>query len=119
MPLIVQKYGGTSVADPQRIKNVAKRVIQAKKKGNDVVVVVSALGNTTDDLIKLAYQITDFPSERELDMLISTGEQVSVALLAMAIHQLKEEAISFTGAQVGIITDTSYTKAKLLKINTR
>jgi aspartate kinase len=117
--LIVQKYGGTSVADTERIKNVAKRVIRTKKAGYDVVAVVSALGNTTDELIDLAYKITDYPSERELDMLISTGEQVSVALLAMAIHKLGYEAISFTGAQVGIITDASHTKARILQMNTR
>ncbi|MBI3008668.1 MAG: aspartate kinase, partial [Candidatus Omnitrophica bacterium] len=102
-----------------RIKKVAERVIQTKKTGKDVVVVVSALGNTTDELINLAYKITNNPSERELDMLISTGEQVSVALLAMAIHKLGEQAISFTGAQVGIITDSAHTKAKIVDINTR
>ena len=117
--LIVQKYGGTSVADTDKIKKVAERVIQTKKSGKDVVVVVSALGHTTDDLINLAYKITNNPSERELDMLISTGEQVSVALLAMAIHKLGEQAISFTGAQVGIITDSAHTKAKIVNINTR
>jgi len=117
--LIVQKYGGTSVADPSCIKNVAKRVVATKKKGCKVVVVVSALGGTTDELIDLAYQITDSPSERELDMLVSTGEQVSVALLAMAIHKLGVEAISFTGAQVGIITDAAHTKARIININTK
>jgi len=117
--LIVQKYGGTSVADPTRIKNVAKRVVATKKKGYKVVVIVSALGGTTDELIDLAYQITDSPSERELDMLVSTGEQVSVALLAMAIHKLGVEAISFTGAQVGIITDAAHTKARIININTK
>ena len=116
--LIVQKYGGTSVADTNRIKEVAKRVIQYRKKGYKMVVVVSALGDTTDELISLAHKITDSPSEREMDMLISTGEQVSVALLAMAIQRLGCEAISFTGAQVGIITDTSHTSARILKINT-
>ncbi|MCP4649989.1 MAG: aspartate kinase [PVC group bacterium] len=117
--LIVQKYGGTSVADSSRIKSVAKRVVATKKKGYKVVVVVSALGDTTDQLIELASQITDSPSEREYDMLVSTGEQVSVALLAMAIHKLGFEAISFTGAQVGIITDASYSKARLIDINTK
>ncbi len=117
--LIVQKYGGSSVADPQRIKAVAKRVVKYKKKGYDLVVVVSALGDTTDELLTLSRQITTHPSERELDMLISTGEQVSVALLAMAIHKLGKKAISFTGAQVGIITDKFHTKAKILTINTR
>ncbi|NQT90045.1 MAG: aspartate kinase [Candidatus Omnitrophica bacterium] len=117
--LIVQKYGGSSVADTDRIKGVAKRVVRHRKKGCRMVVVVSALGDTTDKLIELSREITDSPSEREMDMLMSTGEQVSVALLAMAIHKLGYEAISFTGAQVGIITDTSHTMARILKINTR
>lgn len=115
--LIVQKYGGSSVANPERIKNVAKRVVRYKKEGHDVVVVVSALGDTTDELIELAYKVTDDPSEREMDMLISTGEQISCALLAMAVEKLGTPAISFTGAQVGIITDTSHTKARILNIS--
>jgi len=115
--LIVQKFGGSSVANVERIQNVAKRVVSYKKQGHDLVVVVSALGDTTDELIELASKINTEPSEREMDMLLSTGEQISVALLAMAIHKLKEEAISFTGAQVGIITDTSHTRARILKIN--
>lgn len=114
--LIVQKYGGSSVANPERIKNVAKRVAEYKKKGYDLVVVVSALGDTTDELIKLAQQISDNPPEREMDMLLSTGEQISVALLAMAIHNLGFQAISLTGSQVGIITDTAHTKARIVKI---
>lgn len=118
MPLIVQKYGGSSVANVERIKNVARRVVQAKKQGNNVVVVVSALGDTTDELIELAMQITQDPDVREMDMLLSTGEQVSVALLAMAIHQLGVKAVSFTGPQVGIITDQFHTKARILGINT-
>lgn len=117
--LIVQKYGGSSVADPCKIMNVAKRIIEYKKKGFDLVVVVSALGDTTDELIKLAYKINKEPPERELDMLLATGEQVSIALLAMAIHKLGMEAISFTGAQVGIITDRSHTKARILKIDAK
>lgn len=117
MSLIVQKYGGSSVANVERIKNVARRVVQAKKQGNDVVVVVSALGDTTDELIELATQITQHPDVREMDMLLSTGEQVSVALLAMAIHQLGVKAVSFTGPQVGIITDQFHTKARILDIN--
>ncbi len=116
MAVIVQKYGGTSVANPDRIKVVAKRVIEVKKAGYDTVVVVSAIGHTTDELIKLAHQVTDLPSEREIDVLISTGEQVSVALLAMAIHSLGYEAISFIGAQIGIVTDGAHTRAKILKI---
>lgn len=115
--LIVQKYGGSSVANPERIKSVAKRVVRYKKEGYDVVVVVSALGDTTDELIELAYKVTEDPSEREMDMLISTGEQISCALLAMAVERLGEPAISFTGAQVGIITDTSHTKARILNIS--
>jgi len=116
--LIVQKFGGSSVANPERIQNVAKRVVGYKKQGYDVVVVVSALGDTTDELIELANQINTEPSEREMDMLLSTGEQISVALLAMAIHKLGLEAISFTGLQVGILTDTSHTRARILKIDT-
>ena len=114
--LIVQKYGGSSVANPERIKNVAKRVAGYRKKGDDLVVVVSALGDTTDELIELASKITDIPPEREMDMLLSTGEQISAALLAMAIQQLGYEAISLTGPQVGIITDTAHTKARIVKI---
>jgi aspartate kinase len=116
--LIVQKFGGSSVANVERIQNVAKRVADYRKKGYDLVVVVSALGDTTDELIELANKINTEPSEREMDMLLSTGEQISVALLAMAIHKLGFEAISFTGAQVGIITDTSHTRARIIKINT-
>jgi len=115
--LIVQKYGGTSVANLQRIKNVAKRIISYKRKGFDIVVVVSALGDTTDRLIRLAHRINAHPSEREMDMLISTGEQASCSLLAMAIHNFGYEAISFTGGQVGIITDSAHTKAKILKVD--
>ena len=115
--LIVQKFGGSSVGNVERIQNVAKRVVDYRKKGFGLVVVVSALGDTTDELIELANKINTDPSERELDMLLSTGEQISVALLAMAIHKLGFEAISFTGAQVGIITDTSHTRARIIKIN--
>ncbi|MBU2258282.1 MAG: aspartate kinase, partial [Candidatus Omnitrophica bacterium] len=115
--LIVQKFGGSSVANAERIQNVAKRVAGYKKDGHDLVVVVSALGDTTDELIKLANQISNDPPEREMDMLLSTGEQISVALLAMAIHKLGFKAISFTGAQVGIITDKNHTKARIIKIN--
>ena len=116
--IIVQKYGGTSVANPKRIMGVAGRVAACKKKGYDVVVVVSALGDTTNELLDLASQISRRPPERELDVLMSTGEQVSVALLAMALDKLGEEAISFTGAQVGIVTDSSHTKAKILDVST-
>lgn len=116
-PIIVQKYGGSSVATPERIKEVAKRVVETKRKGNHVVVVVSAMGKTTDQLIGLANQITQSPEDREIDMLLSTGEQISISLLAMAIHSFGYEAISFTGAQVGIVTDSIHTKARILEIN--
>ncbi len=116
--IIVQKYGGTSVSDVKKIKRVARRIVRYRKKGFSVVVVVSALGDTTDDLLELAHRVTKRPSERELDMLMSTGEQVSVALLAMSIHKLGWEAISFTGGQVGIITDRRHTKARILDVNT-
>jgi aspartate kinase len=115
--VIVQKFGGSSVANTDRIKNVARRVAATKRKGHDVVVVVSALGDTTDELLELASQVSGNPPERELDMLLSTGEQVSVALLAMALHELGFEARSFTGAQVGIMTDSSHTKAKIVDIS--
>jgi aspartate kinase len=115
--LIVQKFGGSSVADVERIQNVARRVADYHRKGYDLVVVVSALGDTTDELIELAHKINKQPSEREMDMLLSTGEQISVALLAMALHKLGCDAVSFTGAQVGIITDSSHTRAKIIKIN--
>src|SRR3989338_6301610 len=105
--VIVQKFGGSSVANVERIKNVAQRVVNTKTNTNHLVVVVSALGDTTDELEKLAFQINKNPPERELDMLLSTGEQISCALLAMAIKNLGHEAISFTGAQVGIQTDRS------------
>ena len=117
--LIVQKFGGSSVANPERIKRIAQRVVETKRRGHDVVVVVSALGDTTDELLELAGQITQTPPERELDMLMATGEQVSMALLAMAVEELGEDAISFTGAQVGILTDGTHTKAKIIDINAK
>ena len=119
MSLIVQKYGGSSVATPERIQKVAERVSRYVKKGHSLVVVVSALGDTTDDLLGLAAKISAEPSKRELDMLMSTGEQISVSLLAMALHELKCQAISFTGAQVGIMTDSSHTKARIIDIKTQ
>jgi aspartate kinase len=119
MGIIVQKFGGSSLADAKRIKNVAKRVVQAKERGNSVVVVVSALGDTTDELIKKAYEITSDPPEREMDMLLATGEQMSTALLAMAVQAEGHEAISFTGLQVGIVTDTVHTKAKIIDVKSR
>jgi aspartate kinase len=118
MALIVQKFGGSSVADAEKIKNVAKRIIETKKQGNKVVVVVSAMGDTTDDLISLAQEITDNPSEREFDMLLSTGEQISISMLAMAIHSLGEKAVSFTGHQIGLETDNAHNKACIKDIGT-
>ena len=119
MALIVQKYGGTSIAGPERIKRVARRIIETKKRGNKVVIVVSAPGDTTDKLVETAQQITHSPTDRELDMLLATGEQMSIALLAMAINALGEEAVSLTGGQVGIVTDETFTSAKIKKIDTR
>ena len=116
MSLIVQKYGGSSVADPDRIKAVARRVVETARQDHRVVVVVSAMGKTTDSLLALASQITPNPEPREMDMLLATGEQVSIALLAMAIQGLGCPARSFTGAQVGIFTDTAHTKARIRKI---
>lgn len=116
MSLVVQKYGGTSVADTEKIKNVARRVVATKEEGNQVVVVISALGDTTDRLLQLAHSISKRPPARELDMLLSTGEQISVALLSMAIHELGHDAISFTGAQVGLITDSAHTKARIIRV---
>ena len=117
MGIVVQKYGGTSVGDPERIKRVAKRVIEYRKSGSMVVAVVSALGDTTDKLIELAKQITDSPPDREMDMLLSTGEQVSIALLAMAIKSMGWDVISLTGAQVGILTNKVHTKAKIMEVS--
>ena len=114
--LIVQKYGGSSVANIDRIMNVAKRIVSYVNKGYKLVVVVSALGDTTNELLTMAHKITKEPPERELDMLMSTGEQVSSALLAMAINALGRNAISFTGAQVGILTDYVHTKARIKDI---
>jgi len=114
--LIVQKYGGSSVANPDKIKNVAKRVASYKKKGCDVVVVVSAPGDMTDDLIEFASKVSSNPSAREMDMLLSTGEQVSIALLAMALNELGQMAISLTGWQVGIVSDAAHTKARIVNI---
>jgi len=119
MALIVQKYGGSSVADAEKIKNVARHVAKAKDEGNQVVVVVSAMGHTTDNLIKLAYQINEQPGDRELDLLLSTGEVVSSTLLAMALETLGYKAVSLTGAQAGIRTDSSYSRARILRIDTK
>lgn len=118
MALIVQKYGGSSVATPERLKRVAERVADNRRQGNDLVIVVSAMGDTTDDLLDLARQITGRPSSREMDMLLSTGEQISIALLAMALNELGERAISLTGYQVGILTDDVHRKARISQIST-
>ena len=119
MALIVQKYGGSSVADAEKIKNVARRIAQAKAKGDQVVVVVSAMGDTTDELIELAYQVTEQPSDRELDVLLSTGEIVSSTLLAMALKNMGYEAISLSGAQAGIRTDSTYSRARIQRIEAK
>jgi aspartate kinase len=116
--LVVQKFGGSSVATAERIKAAARRAIRAKKAGNSVVVVVSARGDTTDDLIELAQEISEHPPAREMDMLLATGEQISIALMAMAIQALGEPAISFTGVQIGIRTDSTHTKARIREIST-
>jgi aspartate kinase len=116
--LIVQKFGGTSVADSQKILAAARKAIRAQQQGHQVVMVVSAMGKNTDVLVDLAREISDRPSAREMDMLLSTGEQVSVALMAMAIHSLGHKAISLTGAQIGIKTDSSHTKARIHSIST-
>jgi aspartate kinase len=116
MSLVVMKFGGSSVADADKIKRVAGRVIAKKKQGNRVVVVVSAPGDMTDDLIALCEGVTDCPDDREMDMLLATGEQVSIALLSMAIKSRGEDSISLTGPQAGIYADTTYTRARITKI---
>ncbi len=118
MAIVVQKFGGTSVATSERIMAAARRAIQAKKAGNQVIVVVSARGDTTDELIAMAKEISERPPARELDMLLSTGEQQSIALLAMAVQALGQPAVSFTGAQAGILTDAFHTKARIKSIST-
>ena len=119
MPIVVQKYGGSSVADADKIKNVARRAIAAREKGNQVVVVVSAMGKTTDGLIKLAQQVSDEPDEREMDFLLSTGEIVSCTLLAMALKSMGQDAVSLSGAQAGIKTDATYSRARIMGIEPR
>src|SRR5215471_5592322 len=113
---IVMKFGGTSVADPERLKAVSRRIVAARESGNRVVAVLSAMGQTTDELIDLAHQVSSTPEPRELDMLISVGERISVALAAMAINDLGHEAISLTGSQAGIVTDTAHGKAKIAEV---
>jgi aspartate kinase len=116
MALVVAKFGGTSVGDPDRIRNVARRLVAKKQAGDDVVAVVSAMGHVTDELVELARQVNPAPPDREMDMLLATGEQVSIALLAMAIHALGHDAVSFTGPQVGIVTDAVHSKAKITEV---
>ncbi|MGD0137698.1 MAG: aspartate kinase [Tepidisphaeraceae bacterium] len=117
MALIVQKFGGSSVADAEKIHRAARRAISAKEKGNQVCVVVSAMGDTTDHLIELARKVCENPPKREMDQLLATGEQVTIALMAMAIHAEGHEAISFTGGQIGLVTDNSFSKARIQSIN--
>lgn len=118
MGLIVQKYGGSSLANAEKIKNVAKRIIKTKNKGNKVIVTVSAMGDTTDDLLALSESINPSPARREMDMLLSTGEQVSIALTAMAIDSFGEKVLSLTGPQAGIYTDGIYSRARIKNIKT-
>ena len=117
MALVVQKYGGSSVADAERIKNVARLIAKTKDEGNQVVVVASAMGDTTDELIKLAQQVTEHPQDRELDVLLSTGELVSSNLLAMALKDLGYKAVSLTGSQAGIQTDSTYSRARIFLVD--
>ena len=116
MSIVVQKYGGSSVADAARIANVARRIVETYDQGYSVCAVVSARGDTTDELVQLAYEITPDPPEREMDMLLRTGERISCSLLAMAIDRLGKDVVSFTGSQAGIVTDTVHTKARILDI---
>src|ERR671933_371828 len=113
------KFGGTSVADPEKIREVARRIVAAREGGNRVVAVLSAMGDTTDRLVELAYEVSPRPEPRELDMLISVGERMSCALAAMAIHDLGHEAISLTGSQAGIVTDTVHGKAKIVDVRAK
>ena len=116
MPIVVQKYGGTSVADPARINAVADRIVASRAAGNDLVVVVSAMGDTTDELLELASRISASPPRREMDMLLTAGERISMALLAMALHERGVPAVSYTGSQAGILTDSSHGEARITRI---
>ena len=118
MGLVVQKFGGSSVATAERIMRAARRAIRSQQDGNQVIMVVSARGDTTDELVALAREISEQPPAREMDMLLSTGEQISIALMAMAIQTLGQPAISLTGAQIGIVTDSFHTKARIKNIST-
>ncbi len=117
MGLIVQKFGGSSVANAEKIHRAAARAIAAKSAGNQVCVVVSAMGDTTDDLVALAKAVCENPPKREMDQLLATGEQVTIALMAMAIVSQGHEAISFTGGQIGLVTDGAFSKARIQSIN--
>ena len=114
--LVVMKFGGTSVGDTDKLKRVAERLVAAREAGSKVVAVLSAMGTTTDELIRLAHEVSEHPHPREYDMLVSTGERISNALCAMAIHDLGHEAVSFTGSQAGIVTDGRHTKAKIVEV---
>ena len=116
MGLVVQKYGGSSVSDAESVKRVARRIVETKRAGNDVVVIVSAMGDTTDDLIDLAERVSPNPAARELDMLLTAGERISMAVLAMAIHDLGIEARSYTGSQAGLITDSAHGRARIIDV---
>src|SRR5271169_129782 len=114
--VIVMKFGGTSVADAARVKRAARRIVDKREAGHRVVAVLSARGKTTDELIAMAEEVSPAPDPRELDMLLSTGERISCALCAMAIHDLGHEALSLTGSQAGIVTDTSHTRARIIDV---
>ena len=116
MPLLVQKYGGTSLGSPERIHHVAERIVATRRAGTELIVVVSAMADTTDDLLELAGKVSGNPQPRELDMLLTAGERISMALVAMAVNDRGQEAVSFTGSQSGIVTDTSHTRAKILEV---
>ena len=116
MGIIVQKYGGSSVATPEQIKAVAQRVVNSRREGHRVVVVVSAMGNTTNELLQLANQVSPNPQRRELDMLLTVGERISMALLSMAIHELGYPAVSYTGSQSGIITTDNHANARIVRV---
>ena len=118
MALLVQKFGGTSVGSVERLQAVARRIADCKEEGNDLVIVVSAMGHTTDELTAKAKAISAAPPQREMDMLLSTGEQVSIALLSMALHELGVPAVSMTGAQVGIVTESAHGRARILDVRT-
>ena len=119
MAIIVQKYGGSSVADAEKIRNVARRVVATRDQDNQVVVVISAMGDTTDELIELAHRITDQPDEREMDVLLSTGELISSTLLTMALKDMSYDAISLSGAQAGIRTDSAYSRARIRAVESQ